>query len=150
MATDRAELLGLTAGIVAAHVANNAVAASDLPTLIEKVYAGLSQAGMAKAAEPAKPQRPAVPIRASVKPDHLVCLEDGKPVKLLKRYLREQYGLTPAEYRAKWNLPAHYPMVAPSIATQRSEVAKRIGLGRTAPETPETKRRKLSIAVFSA
>lgn len=128
---DNAEdtLLTLTADIVAAHVSNNSVAVNDLPNLIQNVHTALSGiSGRAAAAEP-KPE-PKVSIRASVKPDYIVCLEDGKKLKMLKRHLRSTYNMTPDEYRTKWSLPADYPMVAPNYAEQRSEFAKKIGLGR--------------------
>jgi predicted transcriptional regulator len=113
---------------VSSHVANNTVAVSDLPNLIENVYSTLSRLG--GMGEPAKEkQEPAVSIRASVKPDYIVCLEDGKKLKMLKRHLMTHYGLTPDQYRAKWGLPADYPMVAPNYALQRQALAKKIGLG---------------------
>lgn len=122
-------LIELTADIVGAHVSNNSVAVSDLPALIANVYASLSELGEEKV-EPAAPQEPAVSIRASVKPDYLICLEDGKRLKMLKRHLMTHYKLTPEQYRAKWNLPSDYPMVAPNYADQRRTLAKAIGLGR--------------------
>lgn len=122
-------LITLTADIVAAHVTNNKVELSDMPRLIGSVYDALVGVGQVKKAEePALV--PAVSIRASVKPDHIVCLEDGKKLKMLKRHLSTSYGMTPDEYRAKWGLPADYPMVAPNYAEQRRELAKKIGLGR--------------------
>lgn len=123
-----AGVLGLTAQIVAAHVANNNVPMTGLPDLIQQVYAALSQIG----AEPAiAPRRlPAVPIRKSIFPDYLVCLDDGKKLKMLKRHLKTVYGLTPEQYREKWSLPPDYPMVAPNYAEHRSRLAKEIGLGR--------------------
>ena len=121
-------LITLTSDIVAAHVSNNSVAVDELPALIKNVYGALSGLGAA-AQEEARPE-PAVSIRASVKPDHLVCLEDGKKMKMLKRHLMTDHGLTPAEYRARWGLPADYPMVAPDYAETRSALAKQIGLGR--------------------
>lgn len=127
--TPKAELLALTADIVGAHVSNNAVAVSDLPALIGSVHASLSKLGSVAVVEvPA--QQPAVSVKASVKPDHLVCLEDGKKQKTLKRHLMTSHGLTPDAYRAKWNLPADYPMVAPNYAAQRREMAIGFGLGR--------------------
>ncbi|MDQ0249338.1 MucR family transcriptional regulator [Sphingomonas sp. Sphisp140] len=126
-------LVTLTADIVAAHVSNNSVAVSDLPTLIQNVHGALSGLGRT-VAEPEVKQEPAVSIRASVKPDYIVCLEDGKKLKMLKRHLMTHYQMTPEQYRAKWNLPADYPMVAPNYAEQRRSLAKKIGLG--------TKRRK--------
>lgn len=124
-------LVELTADIVSAHVANNSVAVSDVAMLISSVHSALAGLG-ANTQEPthAAIQAPAVSIRQSIKPDHLVCLEDGKKMKMLKRYLMTHYQMTPADYRAKWNLPADYPMVAPNYAEQRRMLAKAIGLGR--------------------
>jgi predicted transcriptional regulator len=122
-------LITLTADIVAAHVSNNSVAVSDLPSLISNVHgalAGLSSGGSA----PEVALEPAVPVRASVKRDYIVCLEDGKKLKMLKRHLMTHYGMTPDDYRAKWGLAADYPMVAPAYAEQRRDLAKAIGLGR--------------------
>lgn len=128
MADDRNEtLLTLTADIVAAHVSNNNVAASDLPLLIGNVHAALARLGVEA---PAPEPEPAVSVRASVKPDYIVCLEDGKKLKMLKRYLMTRYQMTPADYRARWNLPANYPMVAPNYAERRRQLAHQIGLGR--------------------
>jgi predicted transcriptional regulator len=124
-------LLGLTADIVASHVANNNVATSDLPFLISNVYSALSGLNGDVTAKPIE-QEPAVSIRASIKPDYLVCLEDGKKLKMLKRHLMTQYQMTPSDYRTKWRLPADYPMVAPNYAAQRRELAHQIGLGRKA------------------
>lgn len=122
-------LITLTSDIVAAHVSNNSVSVDDLPILISNVYGALSSLGEeAPAAE--TPPEPAVSIRSSVKPDHIVCLEDGKKLKMLKRHLATHYNLTPEQYRARWNLPADYPMVAPNYAEKRRELAKQIGLGR--------------------
>lgn len=126
-------LITLTADIVAAHVSNNSVAVSDLPLLIQNVHGALTGLGRA-IAEPEVKQEPAVSVRSSVKPDYIVCLEDGKKLKMLKRHLMTHYQMTPEQYRAKWNLPADYPMVAPNYAEQRRTLAKKIGLG--------TKRRK--------
>ena len=122
-------LITLTADIVAAHVSNNSVAVSDLPILIGNVHSALSGlSGGATVA--AAPLEPAVPIRNSVKRDYIVCLDDGKKLKMLKRHLMTHYGMTPDDYRAKWGLPADYPMVAPAYAETRRELAKAIGLGR--------------------
>ena len=118
----------LTTKIVASHVANNTVVAGDLPKLIQQVFDALSSV-LSSAASPERP-RPAVPIKHSVTPDYIICLEDGKKLKMLKRHLRTTYNLTPEEYRAKWGLPADYPMVSPNYAAQRSAFAKKIGLGR--------------------
>ena len=122
-------LITLTADIVAAHVSNNSVALSDMPTLIANVHSAL-QGLSTPAVEEAPAQEPAVSIRASVKPDYIVCLEDGKKLKMLKRHLMTHYQMTPDDYRAKWKLPAEYPMVAPNYAAQRKELALKIGLGR--------------------
>ena len=122
-------LITLTADIVAAHVSNNSVAVSDVSTLIGNVHAAL--AGLSgTAAAPEIVLEPAVPVRNSVKRDYIVCLDDGKKLKMLKRHLMTHYGMTPDDYRAKWGLPADYPMVAPAYAEQRRELAKAIGLGR--------------------
>jgi predicted transcriptional regulator len=122
-------LITLTADIVAAHVSNNSVAVSDVSTLIGNVHAAL--AGLSgTAAAPETVLEPAVPVRNSVKRDYIVCLDDGKKLKMLKRHLMTHYGMTPDDYRAKWGLPADYPMVAPAYAEQRRELAKAIGLGR--------------------
>ncbi|MFM9828719.1 MAG: MucR family transcriptional regulator [Sphingomonas sp.] len=126
-------LITLTADIVAAHVSNNSVAVSDLPILISNVHNALAGLGT-PVPEPEVKQEPAVSVRSSIKPDFIVCLEDGKKLKMLKRHLMTHYEMTPEQYRAKWNLPADYPMVAPNYAEQRRTLAKKIGLG--------TKRRK--------
>lgn len=124
----QSELLSLTTEIVASHVSNNTVAVSDLPKLIELVYTTLAKQGDEAEPEKEKPQ-PAVPIRKSVTPDYIICLEDGKKLKMLKRHLKTHYNMTPEEYRRKWGLPDDYPMVAPNYAAQRSSLAKKIGLG---------------------
>ncbi|WP_033073482.1 MucR family transcriptional regulator [Sphingopyxis sp. MWB1] len=125
---DRETLVTLTADIVAAHVSNNNVAISDIPLVICSVHEAL--AGLASNAEPEpEPQQPAVSIRSSVKPDYLVCLEDGKKLTMLRRYLMTNFGMTPDEYRAKWNLPKDYPMTAPNYTEKRRALAKQIGLG---------------------
>jgi len=125
------ELLSLTTEIVAAHVSNNTVAISDLPSLIEQVYRTLSNVGQDPVVQPERPQ-PAVPIKKSVTPDYIICLEDGKKLKMLKRHLKTAYNMSPEEYRDRWALPADYPMVAPNYAKQRSRLAKQIGLGTRA------------------
>ena len=127
-------LLTLTADIVAAHVSNNSVAVNDLPTLIQNVYGALSGISGAVSAPEARPE-PKVPVRSSVKPDFIVCLEDGKRLKMLKRHLMTHYSLTPDEYRQKWGLPSDYPMVAPNYAEQRRALAKSIGLGTKGKRT---------------
>lgn len=125
------ELLSLTSNIVAAHVANNSVPVADLPTLIRDVYTTLANVGGPAPKTDARPA-PAVPVKKSVAPDYIVCLEDGKKLKMLKRHLKTAYNMTPEEYREKWGLPADYPMVAPNYAKQRSRLAKQIGLGTRA------------------
>jgi predicted transcriptional regulator len=125
---DTETLVTLTADIVAAHVSNNSVAISDIPLVIRSVHEAL--AGIASGAEPEpEPQQPAVSVRASVKPDYIVCLEDGKKLKMLRRHLMTHFGMTPEDYRAKWNLPKDYPMVAPNYTEKRRVLAKQIGLG---------------------
>ncbi len=125
---DAETLVTLTADIVAAHVSNNSVAISDIPLVIRSVHEAL--AGLASKAEPVpEPQQPAVSVRASVKPDYIVCLDDGKKLTMMRRYLMTNFGLTPDDYRAKWNLAKDYPMVAPNYAEKRRELAKQIGLG---------------------
>ncbi len=125
-----------TVHIVAAHVSHNSVAPSDLPALIEQVYGALTGLGKPSTPAPTRPE-PAVPIRKSVTPDYIVCLEDGKKLKMLKRHLQAAYNMTPDEYRERWGLPADYPMVAPNYAKQRSTLAKSIGLGtRRTAEAP--------------
>ena len=121
-------MLGLTAQIVSAHVSNNAVSRDALPELIQQVFATLMAAGT----EQVEPERlqPAVPVKKSVFPEYIVCLEDGKKLKMLKRHLQTSYNMTPEQYRERWGLPHDYPMVAPRYAEHRSELAKKIGLGR--------------------
>ncbi len=122
------DLLGLTARIVSAHVANNPIDSGALPVLIRDVYKALSSIEEAPA-EPAEKPQPAVPIRKSVFPDYIICLEDGKRLKMLKRHLATSFNLTPEQYREKWGLDSSYPMVAPNYADKRSSLAKQIGLG---------------------
>tara|TARA_B100000378_G_scaffold154934_1_gene124980 strand:- start:33 stop:467 length:435 start_codon:yes stop_codon:yes gene_type:complete len=126
---DKSGLIDLTSDIVSAHVSNNSVAVEDLPALIGNVFAALSSCGEPEVKEEPRPE-PAVSIRSSVKPDYIVCLEDGKKLKMLKRHLRTHYDMSPEEYRERWNLPADYPMVAPNYAEKRRELAVKIGLGR--------------------
>ncbi len=134
---DTDTLVALTADIVAAHVSNNSVSISDIAALIGSVHASLSGLGEAPAPEPQPEQKPAVSVRASIKPDYLVCLEDGKQVKMLKSYLRTNFHMTPEEYRAKWNLPKDYPMVSPNYAARRRELAMQIGLGKNGRGRPK-------------
>jgi predicted transcriptional regulator len=124
-------LIALTADIVSAHLSNNSVALNDVPSLITNVHVALSGLSANGSQGPAKKLEPAVSIRSSVKPDFIVCLEDGKKLKMLKRHLMTHYNLTPEEYRQRWGLPADYPMVAPNYAEQRRTLAKSIGLGTT-------------------
>lgn len=126
---EREEVVRLTADVIAAYVSNNEVSPLELPELIRSVHNALGGIGGTEAAQPAEKQKPAVPIKRSVTPDYIVCLEDGKRLKMLKRYLRSHYDMSPEDYRAKWNLPADYPMVAPNYSKQRSQFAKDIGLG---------------------
>ncbi|MFO1067971.1 MAG: MucR family transcriptional regulator [Geminicoccaceae bacterium] len=134
--SDRQELLTLTTEIVAAFAGNNAVAMNDLPSIISSVYAALSTAGAVKQEPVAEAPVPAVPVRKSIGNDYIICLEDGKKLKMLKRHLASRYQMTPEEYRRRWGLPNDYPMVAPAYAAQRSALAKEIGLGRKPAETP--------------
>ena len=124
---EKKDVIAWTADIVASHVQNNSVAISDVPQLIRTVHDSLASLSGGAAEE--KPQ-PAVSVRRSITPDHIVCLEDGRKLKMLKRHLATAYGMTPEEYREKWGLPADYPMVAPNYAKQRSSLAKKIGLGK--------------------
>ena len=125
-----AETLRMAVDIVSAYVGNNSVPANQVPEVINTVYESLvAVSGSTKSADNNK-SKPAVPVRRSITPDYIICLEDGKKLKMLKRHLRAVYGLSPEEYRTKWNLPADYPMVAPNYAEQRSNFAKQIGLGR--------------------
>ena len=132
--TDQAkpsELLALTANIVAAHVANNTVTGGDLPKIIRDVYDTLATVGAPSDTRAERPT-PAVAVKKSVTPDFIICLEDGKKLKMLKRHLKTAYDMTPEEYRDRWGLPADYPMVAPNYAKQRSKLARQIGLGTRA------------------
>ncbi len=124
-------LLNYAVDVVTAHVANNPIATGDVPGFLREVYSTLQE--LAGEKEPEAPRgEPAVPIKSSIKRDYIICLEDGKKLRMLKRYLKTQYGMTPEQYRTKWGLPADYPMNAPALAEQRSSAAKHIGLGRKA------------------
>ena len=129
--TTAPDFLGLTAEIVSAHVSNNSVSVTDLPSLITEVHRTLATLGAGAPPPPPEPEKqaPAVPVKKSITPDYLVCLEDGKKMKMLKRHLQTSYNLTPDQYREKWGLPSDYPMVAPNYAKHRSSLAKKIGLG---------------------
>lgn len=134
------ELLKLASSIIAAYVSNNPVPVSELPGMIKSVHATLGGLSPGGTSESLTTQKPAVPVKRSITPEYIVCLEDGKKLKMLKRYLRSNYKLSPEQYRAKWGLPADYPMVAPNYSTQRSEFAKKIGLGRTPPASKSRRR----------
>ena len=129
-ASDQTNFIGLTAEIVSAYVSNNTVAQSDIPALISQVHSALLKVSNGEAPASSEPLRPAVPVKRSINPDFLICLEDGKKFKSLKRHLRSQYEMTPEQYREKWGLPHDYPMVAPNYAAARSELAKQMGLGQ--------------------
>ena len=129
-AADTTNYIGLTAGIVSAYVSNNTVASADIPALINQIHTALLRVTSGEAQSPSEPLKPAVPIKRSINPDFIVCLDDGKKFKSLKRHLRTQYNMTPEQYREKWSLPADYPMVAPNYAAARSQLAKQMGLGQ--------------------
>src|SRR5262245_3248294 len=128
--SDSADFLGLTAEIVSAYLSNNPVAAGDIPALINQVHAALLRISSGSGEAVGESLKPAVPVKRSIHPDYIVCLEDGKKFKSLKRHLRTQYGMTPEQYREKWSLPPDYPMVAPNYAAARSQLAKQMGLGQ--------------------
>jgi predicted transcriptional regulator len=128
---ESSEYVEMTAEIVSAYVSNSTVAPADLPALIQQVHRALSEVGSGAQPQPAAaPPAPAVPVKKSITPDHLVCLEDGRKFKSLKRHLRTKYDMSPDQYRSKWNLPKDYPMVAPNYAAARSTLAKQMGLGQ--------------------
>ncbi|HKB95870.1 MAG TPA: MucR family transcriptional regulator [Rhizomicrobium sp.] len=134
------DILKMVTEIVSAYVGKNPVAADELPALIKKVHATLGGFAGGVAQERALPRAPAVSVKKSVQPDYIVCLEDGKKLKMLKRYLRSRYKLSPAEYRERWNLPPDYPMVAPNYAQKRSDFAKKIGLGKNSDRKGKKKK----------
>jgi len=139
---DKTEIIEMTAEIVAAYVENNNISTSDLPALIQSVHRALtSVAAGAEAVEPA-PKEPAVPVRRSITQDYLICLEDGRKFKSLKRHLRTKYNMSPEDYRAKWGLPKDYPMVAPSYAKARSDLAKQMGLGQGGRQAAKAGKRR--------
>jgi predicted transcriptional regulator len=127
---DKAEIIEMTADIVSAYVGNNSVSAGDLPSLIQSVHRALSGVSTGVETVEVTPKEPAVPVKRSITPDYLVCLEDGRKFKSLKRHLRTKYNLSPEEYRSKWGLAKDYPMVAPNYAKARSDLAKQMGLGQ--------------------
>ena len=140
-------LTALTTQVAAAYVSKNPLPAAELPGLIKTVYDSLAQVSNGRSEVEKPVLNPAVPIKKSVTPDHIICLEDGKKLKMLKRHLRTTYNMSPDEYRAKWGLPADYPMVAPNYAAQRSVFAKNIGLGRkSTPEEAKAKGRRKATA----
>jgi predicted transcriptional regulator len=122
--------IGLTAEIVSAYVSNNTVASGDIPSLINQVHSALQRVSSGQGEALSETLRPAVPVKRSINPDFIICLEDGKKFKSLKRHLRTQYAMTPEQYREKWGLPPDYPMVAPNYAAARSQLAKQMGLGQ--------------------
>lgn len=127
---DQSEIIEMTTDIVSAYVGNNAIAAADLPSLIQNVHRALAEVSSGEVAASNEPQEPAVSVKKSITPDFLICLEDGRKFKSLKRHLRTKYDMSPDEYRTKWGLPRDYPMVAPNYAKARSELAKQMGLGQ--------------------
>jgi predicted transcriptional regulator len=134
------ELIRFASEIVAAYVSNNPTPISEIPGMIKSIHATLGSLSGSSGSDIVTTQKPAIAVKKSVTPEYIVCLEDGKKLKMLKRYLRSRYGLSPEEYRSKWGLPADYPIVAPNYAAQRSEFAKKIGLGRSAPATKSRRR----------
>ena len=127
---NQGDVLRMAVDIVAAYVGNNPVPANQVPDVISTVYSSLASLNGGSVELPSEPQKPAISVRRSVTPEFIICLEDGKKLKMLKRHLRAAYNMTPDEYRTKWGLPPDYPMVAPNYAAQRSDFAKKIGLGR--------------------
>ncbi|MDB5600213.1 MAG: MucR family transcriptional regulator [Xanthobacteraceae bacterium] len=120
----------LTANIVSAYVSNNSVPSTEIPALIDRIHSALSRVSTGQVEATSEPLKPAIAVKKSITPDHIVCLEDGKKFKSLKRHLRTQYNMTPEAYREKWGLPPDYPMVAPNYAAARSQLAKQMGLGQ--------------------
>ena len=137
---EKSDVIEMTADIVSAYVGNNSVAATDLPGLIQSIHRALAGVSTGAEAVETAPKEPAVPVRRSITPDFLICLEDGRKFKSLKRHLRTKYNLSPEEYRAKWGLPKDYPMVAPNYAKARSDLAKQMGLGQGGRQTARKKR----------
>jgi len=135
------QLLDAACKIVAAYVRNNPLAPTELAMMIKNIHATLGALSTGHNVEVAAPLKPAISVKKSITPDYIICLEDGKKLKMLKRYIRTRYGLSPEEYRAKWGLPADYPLVAPNYAARRSEFAKKIGLGRRTATPPKRKKR---------
>ncbi len=138
-APSRTSLIELAADLVSAYVSNNTVPASELPALLNNIYVALENVGVVEVVPEPEVLKPAVSVKKSVMPDYIICLEDGKQFKSLKRHLRTQYGLSPEDYREKWGLPADYPMVAPNYAEARSRLAKEMGLGQQRIKPPVKK-----------
>ncbi|ESQ79396.1 MucR family transcriptional regulator [Asticcacaulis sp. YBE204] len=136
----KSEITDMVVEIVSAYVGNNAVSPNDVPSLIQSIYGALNGLSNAATAEPAQPQTPAVSVKKSISDEYIVCLEDGRKFKSLKRHLRTKYNMSPEDYRAKWNLPKDYPMVAPSYAAARSDLAKQMGLGQGGRQKPSPAR----------
>jgi predicted transcriptional regulator len=136
IADDKADIFEMTAEIVSAYVGNNSIAASDLPMLIQNVHRALSGVNLPPEPIEIAPKEPAVPVKRSITPDYLICLEDGRKFKSLKRHLRTKYNMSPEDYRAKWGLSKDYPMVAPNYAKARSDLAKQMGLGQGGRQAP--------------
>ncbi len=132
---EKSEIIEMTADIVSAYVGNNAVTSAELPALIQSVHRALSGVAAGGEVTEAAPKEPAVPVKRSITPEFLICLEDGRKFKSLKRHLRTKYNMSPEEYRAKWGLPKDYPMVAPNYAKARSDLAKQMGLGQGGRQT---------------
>ena len=133
---DKSEIIEMTTDIVSAYVSNNSIGAADLPGLIQNVHRALAEVMSGEDMTPPEPQEPAVSVKKSITPDFLICLEDGRKFKSLKRHLRTKYDMSPEEYRAKWGLPKDYPMVAPNYAKARSDLAKQMGLGQGGRQAP--------------
>ena len=133
--TSSPDIIRLAVDVVAAYVGQNAIPAHQIPEILQAVYGSLARLGEPRPATAPEAPKPAVSVKKSITPDYIVCLEDGKHLKMLKRHLRTTYDMSPEDYRAKWNLPADYPMVAPNYAATRSEFAKKIGLGRKPANT---------------
>ncbi|WP_394890540.1 MucR family transcriptional regulator [Mesorhizobium sp. AaZ16] len=144
--SNNTDTIELTADVISAYVSKNPVPVSELPTLIAQIHQSLTGLSNGQATIPEEKLVPAVPIKKSVTPDYIICLDDGKKFKSLKRHLKTTFGMTPEEYRAKWNLPTDYPMVAPSYAATRSELAKKIGLGRKPKAAEPVKRTRTKAA----
>ena len=140
--SDKAEIIDLTAEIVTSYVENNSLSTADVPGLIQSVHRALTSIASGEEAVEAAPKEPAVPVRRSITPDYLVCLEDGRKFKSLKRHLRTKYNLSPEDYRAKWGLAKDYPMVAPNYAKARSDLAKQMGLGQGGRQAAKATKRR--------